>query len=157
MDRWTIDQAVSRGIFVPKNAPEPGKSRLWDFGEAMRFAAMLGVSAFVPLFGGRPRKAAGQANEGPDTRTDAEHIANELGRVTLYGYRDEAAFLLITTIVQPGGKSYSAEVVRASRLAQALARPLPDIAACVGAEKSEAAILINLSAIEGRLLEAWPS
>lgn len=159
VDRWLIDQLISRGIFTPKVVPAPGRPRLWNLSEAMRVAALLSVAAWVPLFRGRPRKLeAPRVEGGPDQRTDAERIADILSRTPLHGFTDEGAFLLVTATRFPGGGSaYDAEVVRASRLSAAVQRPLSKDASRVGATKVDASLLIDLGEIESRLLEAWPN
>ena len=170
VDRWVLDQAISRGIIKAPALPAPGAARAWGFEEAMRVAAMLRVSAWVPLFGGRARKPA-ELRDGKlkpaadyyamadgrqkDDRTPAERIADALAETRLHGFNDDAAFLIVRAI-DSNIRTFEARVVRASALVKAVQRPLGAAAKRAGATVA-ASLLVDLGAIELELLEAWPA
>jgi len=158
--RWVIDQMLARRILKDVAAYEPGRPRAWDFGEAMRVAVIVRVSAWVPLFAGRRTKpeAPTPANRrGKDERTPAERILDVLAETPLHGFRGDGSFLIVRAVELPdGNRAFNAEVVRASALAKAAQRPLSTAEQRLGATH-RASLLIDLGAIESELLEAWPA
>lgn len=148
VSRARVDQLISRGLIAPSHTPEPGKAREWSMLDAFRLVLYVGLAD-----------------------TFGVSLADDDSRQLIAGVQSTRAFLYEHGITYLVISRQRVSLVQATERGAPAKPPIPaglsqhayarivaeaDLPAALAEAQHTPAVVINLNAVESRLLEFWP-
>ncbi len=153
VSRARVDQLISRAIIIPSHTPEPGKPREWSLLDAFRLAVYVDLA---DTFG-----VSVDPLDGDGVLLLGIKEVTQRGRAFLY--ETGVTYLVISRqtvslipATERGAKPKAPIPTGLSQIAYPRIVRDADLAQALDEAQHTPAIVINLNAVEQRLLKFWP-